>query len=188
LKGNIIWLIRSQEARVIGRIVERLRAHNLAPEEPTTGEFRAWGTTVENAGEFLATTPADLFESWESQDLDEVAFSLWRIENVGEIGTSGAAFLASDVFVQLKRAKSHSRLIFGMPGFTAEDVETLAATLLWNAVTEPESLGLIVDPTAEIRPEWEDFLAHPSAPVPSGLQVAWLADDTLGPPIFWVAR
>jgi hypothetical protein len=188
VKGEIVWLIRSQAAPDLLRIVERLRGHNLAPELQSSGEFRALGTTVEDAGESSVTTPSELFEQWESDHLAKVAFQLWRVENVGEPGVSGAAFIETDTRVTLERKENHSRLIFSLDGWTGDDAESLAATLLWNALTEPESLGLLIDRTAAVHREWEDYLDDPAAPMTPSLDAVWLVDDTFRQRIFSVSQ
>lgn len=181
MRGYILWLIQPSDSHSVLHLLERLAEHGLSPYNPKTGEFRAWGTTTETAGEFWATSPLEHLSAWETGGTEEVAFDLWRQDCPSDREPDAQ-------FVSILRRTSYFRISLSFYALQPCESEELTAALLWIALTEPVSVGLIVDrDLPESAEEWETFLGDPNGPLPSSADVAWLPErGPFGRSIFYV--
>ncbi len=151
MQGRVEWWLRPQSGDGILGILARLDMHGLRVFREPSGEFEAWGTDVETAGSYWATTPDDLVGSWTPSAMKDVAFKLWR-------GPDQATL------VSLSQDDRRCEFAFSLNGSWFDDAERLAAILFWNVVTTEDSIAMIAARLFDFLPEWPVFLEDPSLP------------------------
>lgn len=178
MKGWAMWLISTRDPAEIEQLIERLDArglHTAVPDNPELedpGAFRAWGTSSADIGSFWSTTPRELLAGWASGDRS-VMFQLWRDPDY-------------DLVTELFHEGDGARLEFSFDGKSGVEAETMTATLLWVALTEPTSVGFIVDLADDSIIEWRGFVARHTSSIPESAHVVWLRDASVGGPFFFV--
>jgi len=163
MKGQAIWLLRPGAALSGAQILDDLDRLDVRKTEPISGEFRAWGTTVETAGRSWSTTPEVLFGHL-LKTREEIAFQLW----LGPGATLVSAQYLSDLLA----------ITFRLDGRTRAEAEALVARTFWTALNHEQSIGFLVDLTLpESRDEWGSFLRGDVTIVPATGTLAWLRGD-----------
>ena len=162
MHGQAIWVFEPLDHRGLLDLLSRLDTMGLRRLDPTTRQFRAWGTTEADAGEVRVTTPEDLIQAFLLGGQDEVAFQLWS--------GPGDATLVSLGYVGESPA-----LTFRFDGLTPDEAQGLSATVLWAVLNTDASIALMVDPgLPDTWPEWEEFLDR-KGPVPQTAALVWTA-------------
>ena len=149
MREQIRWWLRPQDGDGILAIFARLDSHGARLIRESTGEFESWGTEVDTAGTYQATTPEDLVGSWTRRAMPRVAFNLWCGPDLGAM-------------VSLSQDDRRCEFIIDLDGFWFDEAEKLAAILFWIAVTTEDSIALIAAAIFDFLPEWPLFVEDPS--------------------------
>ena|ERR1035437_6526020 len=169
MQGQVKWWLKPQDADGILGILARLDAYGVRTIRESTGEFEQWGTDVETAGTYWATTPEDMVGSWAPSEMPGVAFKLWR----GPDETT---------MVSLTQDRRRCEFSFELDGFWFDEAEQLAAVLFWNAVTTENSIAMIADRLFDFLPEWPLFLENPALLKTSDPDLIWIKGGEGWPP------
>lgn len=163
MHGQIVWIMDALDREATMGLIERLAAYGLGLADPSTGQVRVWGATVETAGMFWPLSVDALIDSLGVRGGSAVSIQVWL--------ASGASIIAA-----FTPHGDNLVLSLGLDGLVNVDAQALSATLLWAAVNEPTSRAVIVDlGLPETRAEWDRFLANTQIPIPPTAALVWVA-------------
>ncbi|GII93928.1 hypothetical protein [Sinosporangium siamense] len=155
MRGEILWAHASLNDDAVTRLLNRIKASGLHFEHPVRAAVAVLGEegldflpAGEVRGALAHVRPIDL-KFWLDPD--------------------------TDVVLAVARHREHDMLNFDLDGLTTAQAQRVAATILWAAISDASSLGLVADTRlGDTRPYWEDFLLSPPDSVP-----------THGPDLLW---